>query len=98
MLSSLLIRKISPRAGFTNIQISPGSGPEAGTFVEKDNLSAEAGKDNQSQPGPAGVPYFIELNSIPGMSRGSIVPKQAREMGMSLGKLYDIIIADTCRK
>ena len=47
---------------------------------------------------PAGVPYFIELNSIPGMSRGSIVPKQAREMGMSLGKLYDIIIADTCRK
>ena len=47
---------------------------------------------------PAGVPYFIELNSIPGMSRGSIVPKQACEMGMSLGKLYDIIIADTCRK
>ena len=47
------------RSGFTNIQISPGSGPEAGTFVEKDNLSAEAGKDNQSQPGPAGVPYFI---------------------------------------
>lgn len=47
---------------------------------------------------PAGVPYFIELNSIPGMSRGSIVPKQAREMGMSLGELYDIIIADTCRK
>lgn len=44
------------------------------------------------------MPYFIELNSIPGMSRGSIVPKQAREMGMSLGKLYDIIIADTCRK
>ena len=47
---------------------------------------------------PAGVPYFIELNSIPGMSGGSIVPKQAREMGMSLGELYDIIIADTCRK
>ena len=47
---------------------------------------------------PEGVPYFIELNSIPGMSAGSIVPKQAREMGMSLGELYDIIIADTCRK
>lgn len=47
---------------------------------------------------PSGKPYFIELNSIPGMSRGSIVPKQAREMGMSLGELYDIIIADTCRK
>ena len=47
---------------------------------------------------PAGKPYLIELTSIPGMSAGSIVPKQAREMGMSLGELYDIIIADTCRK
>ena len=47
---------------------------------------------------PSGKPYFIELNSIPGMSGGSSVPKQAREMGMSLGELYDIIIADTCRK
>ena len=47
---------------------------------------------------PEGTPYFIELNSIPGMSAGSIVPKQAREMGLSLGELYDLIIADTCRK
>lgn len=47
---------------------------------------------------PEGKPYFIELNSIPGMSAGSIVPKQARAMGMSLGVLYDLIIADTCRK
>ncbi len=45
-----------------------------------------------------GKPYFIELNSIPGMSAGSIVPKQAREMGMSLGELYDIVIEDTRRK
>lgn len=47
---------------------------------------------------PSGKPYFIELNSIPGMSAGSIVPKQVRQMGMTLGELYDIIIADTCRK
>lgn len=47
---------------------------------------------------PEGEPYFIELNSIPGMSAGSIVPKQAAAMGMSLGELYDLIIADTCRK
>ena len=46
---------------------------------------------------PEGKPYFIELNAIPGMSPGSIVPKQARAMGMSLGELYDLIIADTCR-
>ena len=47
---------------------------------------------------PEGKPYFIELNSIPGMSPGSIVPKQARAMGMSLGEFYDLVIADTCRK
>ena len=45
---------------------------------------------------PEGTPYFIELNAIPGMSPGSIVPKQARAMGMSLGELYDLVIADTC--
>lgn len=42
-----------------------------------------------------GKPYLIEINSIPGMSGGSIVPKQAREMGLSLGELYDLIIQDT---
>lgn len=47
---------------------------------------------------PEGAPYLIELNSIPGMSSGSIVPKQVRCMGMTLGNLYDLIIADTCRK
>lgn len=47
---------------------------------------------------PEGKPYFIELNSIPGMSGGSIVPKQVEAMGMTLGELFDIIIADTCRK
>lgn len=47
---------------------------------------------------PEGKPYLIELNSIPGMSSGSIVPKQAAAMGMTLGELYDIIIEDTRRK
>ncbi|MEG1863758.1 MAG: D-alanine--D-alanine ligase [Alistipes sp.] len=47
---------------------------------------------------PDGQPYLIEINSIPGMSAGSIVPKQARVMGLSLGELYDLIIADTCHK
>ena len=47
---------------------------------------------------PEGKPYFIELNSIPGMSAGSIVPKQVRAMGMTLGELYDIVIADTCTR
>ncbi len=45
-----------------------------------------------------GKPYMIEINSIPGMSAGSIVPKQAKAMGMSLGELYDIIIEDTRKR
>ena len=47
---------------------------------------------------PEGRPYFIELNSIPGMSAGSIVPKQVRAMGMTLGELFDIVIDATRRK
>lgn len=45
-----------------------------------------------------GEPYMIEINSIPGMSGGSIVPKQVRAMGMTLGELYDIVIADTLKR
>ena len=47
---------------------------------------------------PEGKPYMIEINSIPGMSAGSIVPKQAKAMGMTLGEMFDLVIADTCRK
>ncbi len=47
---------------------------------------------------PSGEPVMIEINSIPGMSAGSIVPKQVRAMGMSLGELYDMIIADSLAK
>lgn len=44
---------------------------------------------------PEGKPYLIEINSIPGMSGGSIVPKQVKAAGLTLGELYDKIIADT---
>ena len=46
----------------------------------------------------AGEPYMIEINSIPGMSSGSIVPKQVREAGMPLGELYDIVIEDSLKR
>ena len=36
---------------------------------------------------PEGRPYLIEINTIPGMSAGSIVPKQVRAAGMTLGEL-----------
>ena len=42
---------------------------------------------------------LIGISSIiPGMSGGSIVPKQVRAMGMTLGELYDIVIADTLKR
>ena len=44
---------------------------------------------------PEGEPYLIEINSLPGLSEASIVPKQAREMGMSLGQLFDLVIEDS---
>lgn len=47
---------------------------------------------------PDSTPYMIEINSIPGMSSGSIVPKQIAQMGMTMSELYDIIIEDTLIK
>lgn len=40
----------------------------------------------------AGLPVMIEVNSIPGMSAGSIVPKQAASIGLPLGELFEKII------
>lgn len=42
-----------------------------------------------------GRPYMIEANTIPGMSSGSIVPKQLVSAGIGMGEMIDIIIADT---
>jgi len=39
--------------------------------------------------------YFLELNSIPGMSRESIVPKQIRTMGLKVEDIIDLVIRDT---
>ncbi len=46
---------------------------------------------------PEGEPYMIEVNAIPGMSSGSIIPQQLRTMGMSVGEMYDLIIKDTIK-
>ena len=45
-----------------------------------------------------GEPYFIEVNTIPGMSAHSIIPQQAQAMGMTVGQLYDLIIEDTSKQ
>ncbi len=36
-----------------------------------------------------GVPFFIEVNTIPGLSPESILPKQAQYAGISLNELFD---------
>ncbi len=36
-----------------------------------------------------GVPFFIEVNTIPGLSKESILPKQAQYMDIPLGDLFD---------
>ncbi len=39
-----------------------------------------------------GVPYFLEINTVPGMSAESIVPKQAAYMGIDLKDLFEMVI------
>lgn len=44
-----------------------------------------------------GKPYFLEINTNPGLSKESIVPKQAREAGMTLTEFFDILIQNVLR-
>lgn len=47
---------------------------------------------------PDGRIYMIEINTVPGMSSGSIVPKQIVAAGVTMTQVIDTIIADTaCR-
>lgn len=38
------------------------------------------------------IPYVLELNTIPGMTPGSLLPKQAKAAGISFNKLMKILI------
>jgi D-alanine-D-alanine ligase len=38
--------------------------------------------------------YFLEINTVPGMSENSIVPKMARTAGYEMSFLWDVIIED----
>ncbi|MCX6227521.1 MAG: D-alanine--D-alanine ligase [Bacteroidia bacterium] len=40
------------------------------------------------------IPWFLEVNTVPGMSSHSIVPKQASISGLSLNELFSILIRD----
>ncbi len=39
-------------------------------------------------------PYFLEINTVPGLTEESIVPKQAAYAGISAGALYSMVIED----
>ncbi len=41
------------------------------------------------------TPWFLEVNTVPGMSSQSIVPQQAHAYGMSLRDLYNLLLEDT---
>jgi D-alanine-D-alanine ligase len=41
-----------------------------------------------------GKPYFLEINTVPGMTEESLIPKQAKAAGIELGELYSMVIED----
>jgi D-alanine-D-alanine ligase len=41
-----------------------------------------------------GKPYFLEINTTPGLSAESIVPKQVREAGMTLTEFFGMLIEE----
>ncbi len=41
---------------------------------------------------PANQPYFLEMNTMPGMTATSLVPKAAKAAGLSFPELLDEII------
>ena len=41
-----------------------------------------------------GVPYFIEINSTPGLSAESIVPKQVRDADLTLTQFFGMLVEE----
>ena len=42
----------------------------------------------------SGKPFFLEINTVPGLTRESIVPKQAAAAGISLEDLFSLVVED----
>lgn len=45
-----------------------------------------------------GIPYVLEINTLPGMTKNSLVPKSAEAMGISYSELLDFIIELSLKK
>ena len=48
--------------------------------------------------GDDGVPYFLEVNTIPGMTETSLVPMGAKARGLSFSNLVDRITLYALKK
>jgi len=44
-----------------------------------------------------GKPLFLEINTVPGMTAESLIPKQAKVAGIEPGDLYSMVIEDLFR-
>ena len=40
------------------------------------------------------TPYFLEINTVPGMTKESIVPKQVKAMGQTMPEFLSLILHD----
>lgn len=47
---------------------------------------------------PEGQPYFLEINTVPGMSAESIIPQQVRAMGSTMRDVLNMVIADAMQR
>ena len=45
-----------------------------------------------------GLPYMLEVNTVPGQSAASVIPQQVRAMGWTLTDFYGWIIEDCLEK
>ena len=45
-----------------------------------------------------GIPYVLEMNTLPGMTPTSLIPKSAKSIGMSYTQLVEEIIRASLRR
>ena len=43
-------------------------------------------------------PYFLEMNTVPGLTSESLLPQQAKEAGITLEELFGNVIEQALRK
>ena len=43
-------------------------------------------------------PYFLEINTVPGMTKQSLIPQQAKAAGLSTSDLYSMVIEDVLNR